>query len=98
MKKTRRQKREQRRNRATTAPKPLENPACCPGTKEYRCPRCNSCWCRHDLMSRRPPRWLCPDGAAVMWTVAHTLETVDEDSPSAKIPCWDRRLFPPENK
>ena len=63
-------------------------PRCCPEGEEYRCPRCRTCWCSHELLTMRPPRWLCPDGKALMWTVAHNGETVDNNSPSAREPCW----------
>ena len=54
---------------------------------EYCCAHCAAPFDDHDLLTARPPRWLCPDGRRVMWTVAHTTE--DIRSPGAQESVWE---------
>ena len=38
---------------------------------EYDCPYCGEPWVEHDLLTSRPPRWMCADESRFVLTLAH---------------------------
>ena len=40
--------------------------------EDFFCPYCGEPWLSHELLTSRPPRWLCPDGLRYVKTLAHT--------------------------
>ena len=59
---------------------------------EYYCAHCAAPFDDHDLLTRRPPRWMCPGGHRVVWTVAHI--SGDVRSADAQVEVWKRPDVP----